>query len=261
MNSLLIVENDVCISDLLVLILSDNGYACHTAYDALSGLEAFNWFCPDLVILDLTLPDLSGLEVCSRIRIASKDKNPLILCLTAKRSTMERIIGLSTGADVCMDKSFDPDELVAQVRAMLRRPDRLLNPNLSFSTPHFDFDLTHRKIHLRKTPEYLQEVTHVFSPAEYSLLVFLARNMGFSKSREQILQAVWEDAAEDVTTRSVDCLISRLRKRLKVIFPECSEQLIHTVNGIGYVFRDEKPSNFIFQNFGEQSSFRLNRFS
>lgn len=261
MNSILIVENDVSVSDLLVLILSDNGYACHTAYDALSGLEAFNWFCPDLVILDLTLPDMSGLEVCSRIRISGKEKNPLILCLTAKRSTMERIVGLSTGADVCMDKCFDPDELVVQVRAMLRRPEHRTYPDVSFSTPHFDFNLTHRKIHLRKTPEYVQEITQVFSPAEYSLLVFLARNMGFSKNREQILQAVWEDAAEDVTTRSVDCLISRLRKRLKAIFPEYTKQLIHTVNGIGYIFRDEKPNSFIFQGFGDQSSFRLNRLS
>jgi DNA-binding response OmpR family regulator len=261
MNSILIVENDVSVSDLLVLILSDNGYACHVAYDALSGLEAFNRFCPDLVILDLTLKDMSGLDVCSRIRISGKEKSPLILCLTGKRSSMNRIIGLSTGADVCMNKPFDPDELVAQVRAMLRRPDRSMNQDVSFSTPHFDFDLTHRKIYLRKTPNYVQEVTQVFSPAEYSLLVFLARNMGLSKNREQILQAVWEDAAEDVTPRSVDCLISRLRKRLKAIFPEHTERLIHTVNGIGYVFRDNLPKNFIFQDFGEQSSFSLNRLS
>ena len=261
MNSILIVENDVSISDLLVLILNDNGYACHAAYDALSGLETFNWFCPDLVILDLTLKDMSGLEVCSRMRISGKEKNPLILCLTGKRSTMDRIVGLSTGADVCMDKPFDPDELVAQVRAMLRRPDRLPNSNVSFSTRHFDFDLTNRKIYLRKAPDYVQEVTQVFSPAEYSLVVFLARNMGFSKSREQILQAVWEEAAEDVTTRSVDCLISRLRKRLKAIFPEHTGSFIHTVSGVGYVFRDEKPNNLIFQGFGNQSSFSLGRLS
>ncbi len=258
MNSILIIEDDVTISDLLVFILSNEGYACRVAYDAPTGLEAFERLYPDLVILDLMLPGMNGLEVCSRIRSSGTDKNPLILCLTAKRSITDRIVGLSTDADVYMSKPFDPDELVAQVRALFRRPTRLQNPDISFSTAHFDFSLTHRKIYLRKTPYHFQEIADQFPPAEYSLFIFLARNSGFSKSREQILDAVWEDN-EDVNDRSVDSLVSRLRKRLKAIFPEHTENFIHTVNGVGYVFKDEKPNYSLSQNFGDDFNLSLDR--
>lgn len=217
MDSVLIIEDDLSTSELIAFVLSTNGYACQTAYDARSGLKAFKQTFPDAIVLELMLPDMSGLEVCTQIRNAGFEKDPYILFLTAKGSTTDRIVGLSTGADDYLVKPFDPDELVVHIRTLLRRKNRLRKPDISFSTAHFDFNLSQRRIYLRKIPQCQIEITPELTPAEYLLFVYLAKNLGRVLSREQILAEVWGDR---VVERTVDSLVFRLRKRLKSIFPE-----------------------------------------
>ncbi|HBL14535.1 MAG TPA: DNA-binding response regulator [Cyanobacteria bacterium UBA11162] len=248
MRKILIIEDDQSSSEFLCFLLSQEGYACQVAFDGLTGLEALHRCYPDLVILDLILPGMNGLEVCSKIRSASLEKDPYILCLTAKASVTDRIIGLSTGADLYMTKPFEPNELIVQIRSLFRRYERLKEPDLSFSTAHFDFCLGRKqnwsdaRIFMRKVPQRQVEITQEFSGVERALLAFLARNAGLVQSRDEILTAVWSEET-DVATRTVDASVSRLRKRLNQVFPEYRNQLIETVELLGYRFVDVVQPN------------------
>ncbi len=111
--NILIVEDEAEIAQLLTLYLEKEGFTCHTCRDGVSALQQFQAIAPDLIILDLMLPQLDGLEVCARIRQTPGSKDPYILMLTAKGEEIDRIVGLSTGADDYMTKPFSPRELVA----------------------------------------------------------------------------------------------------------------------------------------------------
>jgi len=118
---ILIVEDEIEIAELIQLYLSKEGFDCHSCRDGNTALAQVEKIQPDLIILDLMLPQLDGLEVCTRIRQQKGAKDPYIMMLTAKGEEIDRIIGLSTGADDYMVKPFSPRELVARVRALLRR--------------------------------------------------------------------------------------------------------------------------------------------
>ncbi|NEP46794.1 MAG: response regulator transcription factor, partial [Okeania sp. SIO2H7] len=118
---ILIVEDEAEIAQLIQLYLEKESFTCHICRDGITALEQFKVVQPDLIILDLMLPGLDGLEVCARIRQQPGSKDPYILMLTARGEEIDRIIGLSTGADDYMVKPFSPRELVARVRALLRR--------------------------------------------------------------------------------------------------------------------------------------------
>jgi DNA-binding response OmpR family regulator len=256
MKKILIIEDDCCTSELLDFLLTQDGYACQVAHDGITGLEAVHNSYPDLVILDLNLPGMSGLEVCCKIRCASLEKDPYILCLTVKTGKVDKIASLSTGADLYMTKPFDPDELLVQIRALFRRHERLKQPDLSFSTAHFDFcfdgkNLSDVRIFLRKTSAQQVEVTYEFSTSERGLFVFLARNAGLVQSRDKILTAVWGQET-DVALRTVDAAVSRLRKRLNHIFPEYSSPFVETVELLGYRFVDVERTSSDVVSFSSQ---------
>jgi len=143
---ILIVEDEAEIAELIQLYLSKEGFKCHICREGSTALERYEAIQPDLIVLDLMLPGLDGLEVCARIRQQKSIKDPYIMMLTAKGEEIDRIIGLSTGADDYMVKPFSPRELVARVRAVLRRSLRQGGSPASrtYQTAHFILDIDQR---------------------------------------------------------------------------------------------------------------------
>ena len=230
---ILIVEDEVEIADLLQLYLEKEGFTCRVCRDGINALVVFQEMQPDLVILDLMIPGLDGLEVCARIRQKPGLKDPYILMLTAKGEELDRIIGLSTGADDYMVKPFSPKELVARARALLRRSLRQGGQSNSYQTASFTLDLDQRSVsrHLNAgTPEVLDLTT-----LEFELLSTFLSYPGRVWNRSQLIDKLWgSDFFGD--ERVVDTHIARLRKKIE---PDpSSPTFVKTVIGIGYKFED-----------------------
>ena len=224
-NKILIVEDDRNLLDTLVYNVEKEGYEVITSMNGGDAIESARRHHPDLIILDIMLPVLNGLEVC---RILRKEMTVPILILTARDEEVDKIIGLEVGADDYMTKPFSMRELIARIRAMLRRvsmtvtqPDSLDN-TMTIGT--LEIDAERHKITISGKGLEL-------SPREYDLLVFLAANKGFVFTREYLLEKVWGyDFAGD--TRTVDVHIRWLRQKIESD-PSNPEKLI-TVRGTGY---------------------------
>ena len=224
-NKILIVEDDQNLLATLKYNLLKESYDVTTAVDGVQAIETARSEKPELIVLDVMLPKLSGFEVC---RILRKEMTVPILMLTAKTEEVDKIVGLEIGADDYMTKPFSMRELLARVRAMLRRADMSrLQPaseqkNLKIGDLEIDIG-RHQALH-RGSPLDL-------TPKEYDLLAFLARNKGFVFSREQLLEKVWGyDYAGD--TRTVDVHIRWLRQKIESE-PAHPKNLL-TVRGAGY---------------------------
>lgn len=154
------MEDEAEIAELIQLYLSKEGFNCHICRDGNTALERFKAIQPDLIVLDLMLPGLDGLEVCARIRQQSDVKDPYIMMLTAKGEEIDRIIGLSTGADDYMVKPFSPRELVARVRAVLRRSLRQGGApaaSRTYQTAHFTLDIDQRTARQKESHQTTSE--------------------------------------------------------------------------------------------------------
>ncbi|MEO0409367.1 MAG: response regulator transcription factor [Cyanobacteria bacterium P01_A01_bin.135] len=231
--NILIVEDEAEIAQLLTLYLEKEGFACHVCRDGLTALREFQAIAPDLIILDLMLPQLDGLEVCARIRQSPGPKDPYILMLTAKGEELDRIVGLSTGADDYMTKPFSPRELVARVRALLRRSLRQGGQANTLTTPHFFVDLDQR---VAQQTGQGGSSTLDLTPLEFDLLTTFLSAPSRVWNRPQLIEKLWgSDFFGD--ERVVDTHVARLRKKVE---PDPSEpQFIKTVVGVGYKFEDE----------------------
>ncbi|ACK64571.1 two component transcriptional regulator, winged helix family [Rippkaea orientalis PCC 8801] len=232
--NILIVEDAPEIANLIQETLERESFICQIASDGLAALELFKRQQPDLIILDLMLPKLDGLEVCTRIRQTSTNKDPYILMLTAKGEAIDRVIGLSTGADDYLVKPFSPIELVARVRALLRRSLRHGGqPKNVYQTAHFIVDLD-RHIATRKLDNESEETLEL-TTLEFSLLSTFMSYPGRVWSRSQLIEKLWgDDFFGD--ERVVDTHIRRLRKKIE---PDTANPtFIKTVVGIGYKFED-----------------------
>jgi DNA-binding response OmpR family regulator len=224
-KKILIVEDDRNLLDTLVYNVKKEGYDVVTSINGEEAVESARKENPDLIILDIMLPKLNGLEVC---RILRKEMTVPILMLTARNEEVDKIIGLEVGADDYMTKPFSMRELIARIRAMLRRagmtvaqPDSV-EKTIKIGTLEVDTE-RHRITVSGKELE--------LSPKEYDLLVFLAVNKGFVFTREQLLEKVWGyDFAGD--TRTIDVHIRWLRQKIESN-PSKPETLI-TVRGAGY---------------------------
>jgi two-component system OmpR family response regulator len=236
--TILIVEDEADIAQLIRLYLEKDGFTCHVCRDGETALQYFQELKPDLIILDLMIPKLDGLEVCARIRQQPGDKDPYILMLTAKGEEIDRIIGLSTGADDYMVKPFSPRELVARVRALLRRSLRHgSQPGQTHATPHFVVDLDQRVAHRRSSSQAsadgLEELD--LTTLEFDLLATFMSHPGRVWGRSQLIEKLWgSDFFGD--ERVVDTHVARLRK--KVELDPSKPQFIKTVIGVGYKFED-----------------------
>jgi DNA-binding response OmpR family regulator len=232
---ILIVEDEPEIAQLIQQTLEREAFSCFIATDGLKALEIFHQQQPDLIILDLMLPRLDGLEVCTRIRQQKSEKDPYILMLTAKGEEIDRVIGLSTGADDYLVKPFSPRELVARVRALLRRSLRQAEPSQSqvCRTPHFIVDLDRHVAMRRLNP---QEEPLDLTTLEFNLLATFISYPGRVWSRTQLIDKLWgNDFFGD--ERVVDTHIRRLRKKIE---PDpANPTFVITVVGVGYKFEDE----------------------
>lgn len=223
-EKVLIVEDDRNLLDTLKYNLSKEGYEVITAVDGAEALEVARQEKPDLIILDVMLPHLSGFEVC---RILRKEMTTPIIMLTAKTEETDKIVGLEIGADDYMTKPFSLRELLARVRAMLRRAKMVeTQPVEEALLKVGDIQINVARHQALKGTTMLE-----LTPKEFDLLAFLAKNRGFVFNRDQLLQKVWGyDFAGD--TRTVDVHIRWLRQKIEVD-PDNPRHLI-TVRGTGY---------------------------
>ena len=226
---ILIVEDDKSISDLISLHLKKNNFeylVVHNGEDALSHLDNF---MPDFIILDWMIPGLSGLEVLRRIRNKQEYKNLPILMLTAKNSEQDKIISFESGLDDYITKPFLPSELIARVKAILKRTSQLNQDqdNLIFNEI---------KINTVQKKAYRGDRRLNLGPTEFNILYFLLKNKQRVFSREQILNKIWPNQV-NVELRTVDVHIRRLRKELN---KNGEKDLIRTVRSAGYSIDSKK---------------------
>ncbi len=230
-SKILIVEDDKTLIDVLKYNLSKEGYTVVTAIDGLQGLEVARTEKPDLIILDIMLPKLDGLEAC---RILRKEMITPILMLTAKVEEIDKVVGLELGADDYMTKPFSLRELLARIRAMLRRTEILKQEALSkeeaMPPPVKVGDL---KIDFARHEVSLGDSILDLSFKEFAVLAFLAGNKGRAFTRDYLLDKVWGyDYAGD--TRTVDVHIRWLRRKIEA--DPSRPQYLLTVRGYGYKF-------------------------
>ena len=231
---ILIVEDEPEIAHLIEQTLEREAFSCRIAADGFQALEVFQQQQPDLIILDLMLPGLDGLEVCTRIRQKSDHKDPYILMLTARGEEIDRVIGLSTGADDYLVKPFSPRELVARVRALLRRSLRHGGQHQVYRTQHFTVDLDQHTA-VRQLDSQAAETLDL-TTLEFNLLATLIGYPGRVWSRTQLIDKLWgNDFFGD--ERVVDTHIRRLRKKIEP--DSANPSFIKTVVGVGYKFEDQ----------------------
>jgi len=216
----LLVDDEPSICELARMYLERDGFQVESVYDGEAALGSFEKLQPALIVLDLMLPKLNGYEVCKKIR--SRDAMTAILMLTARDDDIDKIIGLELGADDYMTKPFNPHELVARVKAILRRAERVSSGD---EIPTRLGDLI---IDSGRRSAKVNETDLTLRTKEFDLLLTLVQNHGRVLSREQLLHNVW---GYDFLgqTRTVDVHIAHLRKILSM-----SSVQIETVSGIGY---------------------------
>lgn len=223
MKRILVVEDEANLARFIELELTHESYAVTVMYDGESGLQEALSTEYDCILLDIMLPKLNGLEVCRKLR---REKETPVIMITAKGETYDKVIGLDYGADDYIVKPFDIEELLARLRALLRRNKNeddsehlLVVGNLQIDKEAFTVLCDNQLIELTKT--------------EFELLKLLAMNKRHVMTREKVLTAIW-GYDNEVETNVVDVYIRYLRNKLK---PFGQDQLIETVRGVGYVIR------------------------
>jgi DNA-binding response OmpR family regulator len=220
----LVVDDDPTVSDVVRRYLEQDGYRVRLAADGIAALAAVAHDQPGLVVLDLMMPGLDGLEVCRRLRQTS---NIPVIFLTARDGEVDRVLGLELGGDDYLTKPFSPAELVARVKAVLRRVDGSAVPEVVQAGP-VTVDVGRREVLVDDEPVE-------FTTKEFDLLRFLAERPGLALSRQQILDGVWGyDWFGD--SRTVDVHIAQVRKKLG------GRVVITTVRGVGYRLEAPRPA-------------------
>ena len=227
-RTILVVEDDATLRETLVDALELEGFRIVAAADGRDALVRFRADKPDLVLLDLMLPELSGIEVC---RIIRAESGVPIVMLTAKDSELDKVVGLELGADDYVTKPFSLRELSARIRALFRRSEQLAAPDAASPSV---VDLGRVPVDLAGHRLLRDGAPVAIKPKAFELLAFLLRNPGQAFTRDQLLERVWGyDYAGE--TRTVDVHVHWLRSTLED--DAASPQFIHTVRGVGYVFR------------------------
>jgi two-component system, OmpR family, alkaline phosphatase synthesis response regulator PhoP len=225
MAKILVIDDEPSIVNLIAAYLKPEGYDVHTAMDGPSGLKAARAFKPDLVVLDIMLPGMDGLELLSRLR---RESEVYVILLTAKTEETDKIVGLSVGADDYVTKPFSPRELTARIKAALRRIQAgtaTKADSIVHDFRHLHMDDGARTVSVDENPVELTAI-------EFDLLRALVENRGRVLSREQLLEKVW-GADYFGEQRVVDVHLGHVRQKLG------REDLILTVRGVGYRFEDE----------------------
>jgi two-component system response regulator RstA len=232
---LLMIEDDARLAQMVGEYLTQSGFAFHHALDGASGLEMLQQRSPDLVILDLMLPDTDGLEVCRRIRALPNSAlaKVSVLMLTAKGDPMDRIIGLEIGADDYLPKPFEPRELLARIRAVLRRRSEGGSEAAPAAVMRFGTLEIDRNARSVTVGGALADLTSY----QFDLLVAMAERAGRVLTRDQIMEAVRGRELE-AFDRSIDVHMGRIRAAIEVDVK--NPKRILTVRGVGYVFAKQQ---------------------
>ena len=227
MTRILIVEDEESVLDPLELLLSKEGFTIETARDGREALEKFAKTNPDLILLDLMLPEVSGTEVCRQIR--TKSQVPIIM-LTAKDTEVDKVVGLELGADDYVVKPYSKAELVARIKAVLRRnnADAFVNQGGSISAGPVVIDVERHQVSINGE--------NIALPLkEFELLEFLVRNSGRVLTRTQLIDRVWgSDYFGD--TKTLDVHVKRLRAKIEQ--DPANPVYIQTIRGLGYKFEN-----------------------
>jgi two-component system alkaline phosphatase synthesis response regulator PhoP len=224
MAKILVIDDEPSIVNLVTAYLKPEGYEVYTASNGISGLKAARAHKPDLVILDLMLPGMDGLELLSQLR---RESNIYVILLTARTEETDKIVGLSVGADDYMTKPFSPRELVARIKAALRRLQPGSGPgsdSVVLAFQHVRIDVDARRVTVDAS---LVELTAI----EFDLLKALAENHGRVLTREKLLEIVWGGTYFG-EMRVVDVHLGHIRQKLG------TDKFIATVRGVGYRFED-----------------------
>lgn len=220
--TILLVEDDTDFQTYVEDLLSKNGYKTYLANKGSEAIKLVEKIQPQLIILDLNLPDMSGEGVCMEVR--KEDPNIPIIMLTAKNSISEKVQGLTLGADDYITKPFIPEEFLARVKARLRPASPA-----SSVVKVADLELDTQKIEVKRGDKIIN-----LTPHEFKLLEYLMSNVGVVVSREMILNRVWAYSF-DVESRVVDVYMGYLRKKIDL---GQKKKLIHSVRGFGYTIRE-----------------------
>lgn len=233
MAKILVVEDEQSIQTLLTYNLKEAGHDVVNALDGKEGLELAQTEQPDLILLDWMLPQMDGMEVCKQLRL-QKNSVPIIM-LTAKDAEFDKVLGLELGADDYMTKPFSPREVIARVKALLRRAQHSETTDFANGEKRYQFDdllIYPERFEVIKGGERLE-----FTPKEFELLVHLVENKNRVLTRDQLLSSVWNyDFAGD--TRIVDVHVSHVREKIE----ENSRKPVYikTIRGLGYKFEEPK---------------------
>ena len=228
MSKVLIVDDEVNIRQLVKYNLEKESYQVLEAEDGLQGIRLAKTEIPDLMLLDLMLPQMDGLEVCRSLKGNPATAALPIIMLTAKSEEIDKVIGLELGADDYMTKPFSPRELVARVKAVLRRSQKEAALPGELSVGRLRFNFSRYEVHMGNAKLEL-------TPKEYELLKMLATNLGKVFTREQLLEKVWGyEYFGD--TRTVDVHVRHLRAKMSTD-PETADAL-ETIRGFGYRLRE-----------------------
>lgn len=227
MAKILIVEDESKIARFVELELKYEGYDVEIAQDGRTGLEKALQDDIDLVLLDIMLPGISGIEVCRRIRLESAV--PIIM-LTAKDDVTDKVVGLDMGADDYMTKPFAIEELLARIRVALNRHAKVVQPKIDV------LQIGELKLNLSSHSAFYRDEELTLTKKEYELLEYLIRNKNIAITREQLLNNVW-DYEYLGDTNVVDVYIRYLRQKID---DKYGIRLINTVRGVGYIIKDEK---------------------
>lgn len=226
-TKVLVIEDDPSASELIGVLLKSHGFSVSFALDGEKGLDMARDMLPDVILLDWMLPNLSGLEICRRLRRLDETKNASIIMLTARITEEDMVRGLQTGADDYISKPFSPTELVARINAVLRRAkpsavgETITFEDISLNSSSHRVSRDNKQIHL--------------GPTEYKILLHLMSRPKHVYSRDQLLDAVWGHNVY-VETRTVDVHIRRLRKALN---QDGKTNYIRTVRSSGYAIDHE----------------------
>lgn len=223
---ILIVDDEDPIREMLSLILESAGYTCRTAENASQTFTSLTQQTPDLILLDWMLPDMNGIEIAKRLRSQTETQDIPIIMLTARGEENDRVRGLNVGADDYIVKPFSPNELLARIKAVLRRSLPVNEETLQIQNLQIDTKS-------QRVSGHGQVIN--LTPNEYRLLVFFANHLDRVYTREQLLDRVWGHDAY-IDERSVDVQIRRLRKALRATG---HAHLIQTIRGSGYRFSEQ----------------------
>ncbi len=229
MSVVYIIEDDEDINELVAYNLEKEGFKVKQFYNSREAYESIKKEKPDIIILDIMLPDIDGLELCKMIRSDKEIFDIPIVMLTAKSTEIDKIVGLELGADDYITKPFSFKELIARIKAVLRRTKKSFSEEKSKDI----IQIGNLKIYLSEFKVVLNDRPVTLTSKEFKLLILLIRSSGKVLSREEILNHIWKDNY-DVYDRTIDVHIKHLREKLKE-YGKC----IKTVRGIGYKWECE----------------------